>query len=594
MVAYSRQSLELLRSKVDLVEVLSMHLKMQRSGSYYKSCCPFHSEKSPSFLIQRGDSHYHCYGCGAHGDAITFLMEYLKISFSEAVVFLAERFHIQLETVQEGQPDHNFSELKDALYKIHRFYQFYLLHSEEGHAALQYLYQRGYTLEFIRKFGLGFAPSSQNLFFEMAKGLKLSSETLEKVGLIKILEKGGMRAFFTDRIVIPVFDHAAAPIAFSCRKIKESTFGPKYINSPETPLFKKSQVLFGLSYSRKKIAKEQKALIVEGQFDALRLIDAGFDFTVAGQGTAFGELHVKELTYLGVKNVYLAFDGDDAGQEAAVKVGQLFQKVGVEVWVIRIEKGKDPDLIIREQGPARFMELMQQAQDYLSFLVHVSSLKGNPNTPAGKNEIVRSIVTKIKEWDHPLMIHEGYKRLSQILQIPHNILNPDAATEENTPIKQTASLHDTDVDPIKVLEYDILRWLLLSSKEDRKLILLIFANLQKEDFKLTITRDLFIFIEQHFRRHDFISCVTVGQEVESTETKLTIAEILQKKINPDRKEEGIKDTLQKILERNWLLEREKIKIQIQQGGKRDEEIMDLAKQFDDLKSNPPKLKTDGS
>ena len=243
MVAYSRQSLELLRTKVDLVEVLSSHIKMQKSGGYYKSCCPFHQEKSPSFMVQRGDHHYHCFGCGAHGDAISFLTEYLKFSFQEAVEHLAEKFHVHLEKTTDHTADYSVSELKGSLYKIHRFYQFCLLYSEEGRTALKYLFDRGITLDFIQKFAIGFAPSSQNLFLDYAKYLKISLDTLEKTGCIKILDGNKIKAYFLDRIVIPIYDPNGNPIAFSCRKIKEETFGPKYINSPETVLFKKSQVL---------------------------------------------------------------------------------------------------------------------------------------------------------------------------------------------------------------------------------------------------------------------------------------------------------------------------------------------------------------
>ncbi len=590
MVAYSRQSLELLRTKVDLVEVLSTHLKMQKSGGYYKACCPFHQEKSPSFMIQRGDSHYHCYGCGAHGDAISFLTEYLKLSFQEAVEYLAEKFHVRLETVQDQTVDYSSSELKAALHKIHRFYQFYLLHTEEGQIALKYLFERGFPLDFILKFGIGFAPSSQSLFLDVARELKISLEILEKVGCIKILEGKKVKAYFHDRVVIPIYDSSGNPIAFSCRKIKEETFGPKYINSPETVLFKKSQILFGLSFSRKKIAKEQKALIVEGQFDALRLIDAGFDFTVAGQGTAFGEMHVKELVHLGVKNVYLALDGDDAGQEATVKVGQLFQKVGIEVWVVLLEKGKDPDLIIREMGPKYFESLMESAQDFMSFIANHFSLKGNLNTPAGKNEIVRSIMVMIKEWEHPLMVHEGYKRLSQLLNIPHSILDPNAQIEPEVQIKQSGSISDSDVDPVKILEHDLLRWLLLLEPKDRNWYQLIFTNIAKDDFKIPSSQQLFEKIVQFYQENAHISMVLLAQDMKSIELNLLMTEILQKKVNLEKKDEGIKETILKILERNWLNEREKIKLKIHQGGISEQEIMELAKQFDLLKAKPPVLR----
>lgn len=591
MVAYSRQSLDLLRTKVDLVEVLSSHLKMQKSGAYYKACCPFHQEKSPSFMVQRGDSHYHCFGCGAHGDAITFLTEYLKLSFQESVEMLAEKFHVRLEKNQDSNQDFSVQELKSSLHKIHRFYQGYLLYTEEGRRALKYLFERGFTLDFITKFGIGFAPSSQSLFLEAAKRMKISLDNLEKTGLIKILESQNIKAYFIDRVVIPIYDISGNPIGFSCRKIKEETFGPKYINSPETVLFKKSQVLFGLSFSRKKIAKEQKALIVEGQFDALRLIEAGFDFTVAGQGTAFGEIHVKELLNLGVKNVYLAFDGDDAGQEATLKVGQLFQKVGVEVWVVILEKGKDPDLMIREMGPIYFEQLLKNSKDFLSFTVNLFSLKGNPNSPAGKNEIVKSIMSMIKEWEHPLMVHEGYKRLSHLLQVPHALLDPSAPLEPQVEIRQTGSVLHADIDPVKILEQDLLRWLLLLEPIDQEFYQLIFSNISIEDFFISPYKALFEKILEEFQKKGSFSMVEFARLSHTVEQNFLIAEILQKKVNLDRKDENIKETIMKIKERNWLADREKIKIKIHKGGLSEDEIMELARQFDFLKSRPPILKT---
>ncbi len=590
MVAYSRQSLEVLRTKIDLVEVLASHIKLQKSGAYYKGCCPFHHEKTPSFTVQKGDFHYHCYGCGAHGDAIQFLTDHLKFSFQEAVEYLAEKFQVPLEKVTEEHRDYSLTELKQAMHQVKRFYQGYLLYTREGRDALTYLFDRGFPLQFIHRFGIGLAPSSQALFLEAMQKLKISIDTLEKLGLVKILDPQKTKMYFQERIVIPIEDISGHPIAFSCRKMKEEAFGPKYINSPETVLFKKSQSLFGLSYSRKKIAKEQKALVVEGQFDALRLIDSGFDFTVAGQGTAFGEYHAKELIHLGVKNIYLAFDGDDAGQEAACKVGQIFQKQGVEVWVLPLENGKDPDLILREMGPAYFEKLLAQAQDYLSFVTHFFSLKGNPNTPAGKNELMRKIVGMIKEWDHPLMVHEGYKRLSQLLQIPHGLIDPDGEVEVPVQIRQIGSIHDHQVDFVKVIEYDLLRWLILMKKEDQEYYEWIFDHLKKEDFLLLHTQNLYELMKQIYFEGDTITPVKLAEKVESIEMQLVIAEILQKKVNIERKEEGIHETIQRILERNWLKEREKIKLKIHRGGLTEEEIMELAKQFDDLKTMPPQIR----
>lgn len=323
MAIYSKESLERLRQKIDLGEVISSYVSMQRSGASYKALCPFHEEKTPSFLIHKGDSHYHCFGCGAHGDAISFLMEYAKMTFVEALESLAERFQVSLEKVEEEEKGPDKKKLKQVLERASVFYRFFLLHSDEGKIALQYLYKRDIDLAFIERFEIGYAPKQGDMLYKLLKAEGFPDEDLQLAGLYLPSRR---KDFFTERITFPIRDRMGAVIGFSARKFKEETFGGKYINTSETPLFKKSQVLFGFCYSRHRMAKERKAIVVEGQIDALRLIFEGFDFTVAGQGTAFGDGHVKELLGLGVQQVYLAFDGDRAGKEAAVKVGDLFQK----------------------------------------------------------------------------------------------------------------------------------------------------------------------------------------------------------------------------------------------------------------------------
>ena len=364
---YTKESLELLRQRIDLVEVLTPHLQLHRAGAAFKALCPFHEEKTPSFIVQRGDSHYHCFGCGAHGDAIAFLMNNVKMSFTEAVEHLAERFGVPLEKMDASEEVKGPSKsvLKEALDRAARLYHFLLLHSEEGQKALEYLYQRGIDLDFIRTFQIGYASNSPDLLKRFLYAQNVSEEVLLETGLIAASSK---RDFFCDRITFPIRDPMGAVIGFSARKFKEETYGGKYINTSETPLFKKSQVLFALSYCRQKIAKERKAIIVEGQIDALRLIHSGFNYTVAGQGTAFGEGHVRELCHLGVNHVYLALDGDTAGQEAAVKIGHLFQRKGVEVTVISLPPGADPDSLLKERGPTYFQDLLGQGKDYLTFL----------------------------------------------------------------------------------------------------------------------------------------------------------------------------------------------------------------------------------
>ena len=584
MGTFSKDSLELLRSRIDLVEVLSPYLKLQRTGAAHKALCPFHDEKSPSFVINRGDSHYHCFGCGAHGDAIQFLMTHLKMSFIEAVESLADRFHVQLEEVKgdkqpKGPPK---ADLKDAMERACQFYQFYLLHSLEGHAALDYLYSRGITLDFIQQFQLGLAPKLPQIFLKVMWEQKVSNAILEEVGLYS---KG--REFFADRITIPIRDAQGSVIGFTARKYKTDTFGGKYVNSSETPLFKKSKVLFGLSFSRKTIAKSRQALIVEGQIDALRLIYAGFDWTVAGQGTAFGEDQAKELIHLGVRQVYLGLDGDSAGCEAAVKIGNLFQKEGVEVFVLKLPEKCDPDLFLQEKGPEEWQKLIEGAVDYLTFLVEHLSKTIHIQSPAGKNELVQTVAKRIREWDHPLMVHESLRKLARLTQTPESIIG---APEQNVPqiyIKRSASVSFTEIDPDRILEADLLRWLFLMGESCPNLLAIAEANLTIEHFRVTAGRALYekyLIATKENRPRDLLS---LAIDLEQAEQQLFMAEILQKRVNRDKATVCFIETVQRLLERHWMHQREEIKLKIFSGTCSEEEVLALARKFDEIKKKRP-------
>ena len=583
MGTFSKNSLELLRSRINLAEVLSPYLKLQRSGASYKGLCPFHEERTPSFVIQKGDNHYHCFGCGAHGDAIQFLMTHLKMSFVEAVENLADRFQVELEEVTtsehpKGPPK---AALKDALEKACQFYQFYLLHTLEGHAALDYLYSRGITLDFIREFQIGLAPK-RSIFLKAMWEQRISNAFLEEVGLYK-----NGREFFQDRIMIPIRDGVGSVIGFSGRKYKTNTFGGKYVNTPETPLFKKSKVLFGLSFSRKTIAKLKKALIVEGQIDALRLIYLGFDWTVAGQGTAFGQEMVKELLHLGVREVYLAFDGDTAGKEAAIKVGNLFQKDGIEVKVASVPEKSDPDLLLQEKGPEEWQTLLSKSIDYLSFLVREVSKTVNLKSPAGKNELVHMIAKQIREWDHPLMVHESLRKLANLTSTPESMILGVGHAAPQVYIKRSASVTFNEVDPDRILEADLLRWLFLMGESCPELLSIAEVNLKPEDFRVNAAKGLYEKYLAAAKKGKPRDLLTLAIDLDQAEQQLFLAEFLQKRVNRDRATTCFLDTIQKILERNWMQKREEIKVKIFSGTCSEEEVLELAREFDKLKKERP-------
>lgn len=586
MVRYTKESLEALRSRIDLAEVLSQHIELKRAGAAMKARCPFHEERSPSFVVNRGDTHYHCFGCGAHGDAIQFLMQHLRLSFSDAVEQLAERFHVQLDRI-EGSIEtktSNKSRLKEALEAATRFYEAYLLHTHEGRTALEYLFARGISLDFIHAFRVGLSPKSEGFLRKYLHQAHFSDEELIEAGLL--VERGGkVREFFQERIMFPILDVQSQTIGFSARKMHEATFGGKYINTSETPLFKKSRVLFGLAQSRKRIIKTKQAIIVEGGLDALGMIYNGFDCTVAALGTAFGEDHVHEVCQLGVMKVYLLFDGDTAGQEASVKVGHLFQKRGVEVLVARLKAGSDPDSLLAEEGPVAITEAMIHAEEYLAFLWGHFSKSLHANSPAEKNKLVQELVQRVRAWDNPVMVHESLKKIAALTKVPEELLGIDVLQTRTIHFKKSLQTSVREqVDPDSILEQDLLRWLILLGQPVFELV---SKNIAPQDLRVEAAKVLYSQVSTLLAEKKPLDLLKLTADAETDELSLFLSDVLNKKVNRDKAQEALTQTILRIKERNWMHARESIKMKIHSGNLAEDELMELVKQFDALKKQTP-------
>lgn len=583
MAIIAKESLETLKKRVNLVEVIEPYLDLKKAGASYKGLCPFHDEKTPSFTIQKGDTHYHCFGCGAHGDAIQFLMEHQSMGFVEAVETLAQKYQVHLDLLDQAEEKGPPKKLiHEALDEAKRFYQAILLHTAEGHGALQYLYQRGMTLEFIQKFCLGFAPGQSGVFLSYMRAKNISQEILIASGLIR--DSG--REFFSDRITFPIFNAQGRPIGFSARKIREETFGGKYVNTAETPVFKKSRTLYGLNYCRRRIAKERQAIIVEGQVDCLRLIFEGLDFTVAGQGTAFGEGHVAELVQLGVNRVYLALDSDMAGREAAVKIGNLFQKKGIGVYIVPLPQNSDPDDFVRRKGVEAFIELMDRSIEYIPFLVSLHSHGGQ--SPAEKNELVHTLASQIRGWNDPVMIHESLKQLAHLANVPEQMVLTGSHSSPNLYVQRTGRIGEEKIDPNLVLESDFLRWLLMMGDKLPQLIDLAKKNLSANDFYHPQCRHIYHLYMQAQEESHCCDWMSLAMNMEPAAQQL-LAELHQKRVNKEKAVECFEVTIQKILDRNWMAKREHVRVKIQSGECSETEVLKLLKQFDELKKNPPKV-----
>lgn len=572
MPLLTKECLEQLRAKIDLSEIVGSHLELKKQGGKIKALCPFHNEKTPSFTISSGDSHYHCFGCGAHGDGVAFLMHFLGLSFNEAVEYLANKYAVRLEYTgsKDQKPDN-----KRELYKINQrtaeFFHFHLLHSEEAKPALKYLYDRGITEDFIKKFLIGYAPKGEMFQKNFYQSEKFNDELLVLAG---ILSKNTRRPFFSERITFPIHNGMGNVIGFSARKIEDSVFGGKYVNTMETAVFKKSRTLFGLNYSRRAIAKSGTVIVVEGQIDALRLIFEGFDYTVASQGTAFGEDHVAELMKLGISEVLMCFDGDEAGDKSAAKVGQLFQKEGIEVFICSFPKGSDPDTYLVEHGKDAFVALCNRKQDYLTFLVGLMSKDESAKTPAGKNKIAVTVKKMMSKWKHPIMIHEGEKALARLLHVPAKYL-----VTTRVEIQKPREILISKKDP---LDQDLLRWILLT--EDLDLINLIMNNIKDGHLIDTEVMPVFEVAKKLYEEGNSIDLLNLGMHLSDSQIHF-LDEVKKKRMNVAKPKEGVLVLLQKIIDRESSHRADSIKKKMSASGVSEVEMFALAKEFDEIKKN---------
>ncbi|MCH9632529.1 MAG: DNA primase [Chlamydiae bacterium] len=561
-------------------------MEIKRSGAYHKANCPFHEEKTPSFVVQPGSSFYHCFGCQAHGDAIAFLMEHQHLSFTEAVEFLAQRYGVVLDYDQTAPQTQNKKKLLDALAIANRFFNKQLLESQEGKEAREYLEKRGIDQSFIKKFEVGLAPIDGKKLAKILLDEKYLASELQEIGLFNQYNS----TFFYDRITFPIRSSQGAVIGFSARVFKEGATGGKYINSKESFLFKKSNVLFGLNYSRMRLAKGKKALLVEGQIDALRLIEHGLNATIAPLGTALTENHVDKLLQLGVEQAYLAFDSDDAGINAAIKSGHLLQKKKITTCIVPLPAGSDPDSYLQKNGAKGFAELLKQKISYLAFLMRVFSKRVDLSDPAQKARVVEKITKNIREWEDPVMVHESLKKMASIMQIPESALGLSEITPPHIYAASTASLKNSSAPTQQYLETEVLIWLLQRDLPTEEFFKIAQDNISKDLFEDSKCQSIYQILCDGFAQKSAPDSLSLLIECPDEETQSLVASLMEKKINKEHAKKLFVSALQRFLDHQWMKKRESIKLKIQSGVLSDDQALELAKEFDEIQKQRPQVK----
>lgn len=358
--------IEQIKESTDIVEIIQEKVNLKRTGSNFTGLCPFHSEKTPSFSVSPSKRIYKCFGCGEGGNVFTFLMKTQNLGFEEAVRVLANRAGIEIE--EESQERADARQTREKLENINRTAaRFYFNQLRRNKEASDYFLKRGISAQTMTRFGLGYAPDSWDSLYRHLQSKGYSEEDIKNSGLMSGIERGKCYDRFRNRIIFPVFDYRGRITGFGARVLDDTK--PKYLNSPETPLFHKGTNLYGLNFSVKNMNKEDDTLlIVEGYMDCIALHQAGIYQAVAALGTALTPIQAKLMKRFATK-VITSFDADSAGQEATLRSLEILGHEGFEVRVLKIPEGKDPDDYIHEHGRDAFIELMDQALSLTEFQI---------------------------------------------------------------------------------------------------------------------------------------------------------------------------------------------------------------------------------
>ena len=429
-----------LLTRVDIVDIVDSSVTLKKAGRDFKACCPFHDEKTPSFTVSQNKQFYHCFGCGAHGTAISFLMDHSGLDFIEAVEELASRAGVEVPREQaDFSKTKDNSELYELMELVVRHFCRQLRESPESHRAVDYLKQRGLSDELAKEFELGFAPPGWGILLNALGTSDAAKQRLAQIGMILEKDNGGYYDRFRDRIIFPIRDQRGRAIGFGGRVFDDSL--PKYLNSPETPIFHKGRELYGLFQARHQLKDMERIYIVEGYMDVLALAQHGIRNVVASLGTAVTENHLERLFRV-CPQIIFCFDGDSAGQKAAwrsMEIALPLLKEGRQIHFMFMPEGEDPDTYVQKHGREKF----EDVNNYVplsNYLIEKFKQETHLESREGMGQLVDGIVPMVGKLPagalRELLIKDIAKLADMNIDSLKNLID-----QKQTPVKKTQAQH---------------------------------------------------------------------------------------------------------------------------------------------------------
>ena len=546
---YSDELIEEVRSKNDIVDVISSYVKLQKKGSSYFGLCPFHNEKSPSFSVSRQKQMYYCFGCGAGGNVFTFLMEYENYSFLEALKYLADRAGVELPRQEMSKEARERADTKAILLEINKAaarYFYIQLKERQGERALAYLKGRQLGDDTIRAFGLGYANKYSDDLYRYLKGQGYQDDMIAKAGLITVDEKHGAHDKFWNRVMFPIMDANSRVIGFGGRVMGDGK--PKYLNSPETMIFDKSRNLYGLNRARS--SRKSYFLLCEGYMDVISLHQAGFTNAVASLGTALTQGHASLIKRY-VKEVYLTYDSDEAGTKAALRAIPILREAGISAKVIRMEPYKDPDEFIKNLGKEAFEDRIREARNGFLFGVEVLERDYDLASPEGKTDFLKEVARRLGEFEEDIernnyieavagRYHVGYEELRKLVvrtAVQNGLAQPVKRPEK--PAKEKKE------DGILTSQKILLTWMI----EDRQVFHQISSYIIPEDFTGEIYRKVAELLYQQYEEGEANPARILDhftEEEEHREAASLFHTRIRELTTPEEREKALKETVVRV------------------------------------------------
>lgn len=532
---------EEIKARLDIIDLISDYVDLKKSGNNYKALCPFHSEKTPSFTVSPQKQIFHCFGCGAGGDLFGFIMKYENISFPEAVGTLAKRAGVEIKTA----PVRKSNTGTDALYGLHSdALEHFISQLEKSPKALNYLKERGLDDATVKTFKIGYSPPQPDSLYRRLKSRQYGEDVMERSGIIKFPEGRRPYDMFRGRIIFPIFDISDKVVAFGARILDPPSGSnvPKYINSSETPIFRKGHTLYGLNTAKNHIREKRYAIICEGYLDVIICHQFGFKNAVAPLGTAFTEGHVKRLR-AHTKKVLLVFDGDEAGLRAAKRAIPIIYENGLGAKVLLLPEGLDPDGFLKKNGAHEFQKLFPSSKNIVDFYLElgedgVEIIRELIGIASGiKDAILRG--QTVREISHKTFIPEDY-----LVEEIRKIGRPEKK-DRTERLRRNIPLPEETLMAVSFLMPE-------HSKE-------ILSRLKEEDIEVDILKSLFAKV---MRRGGIPPLADISSVFEEAEVSYITSLTIDRGFDKNETQKSIDDCFRKLRERTLRKNREDIELRI--------------------------------